>query len=343
MIQNIYYDKGPCLSYKAFLNFIISNRGGGKTYGFKTWCKDDFEKTGHQFVWIRRYGTEIKKMKKKFFMDIAKRYPNDKFEIKGDNKYGTFLCNNKIIGYYIALSTSALCKSDSFPLVDKIVFDEFLIIGNTYHYLKDEVDLLLELIETIFRNREDDPTAVQPRGVYLLGNNITFANQYFLYFNIPNFNDRFYRNKERGILVEKYTNEEFLTLKRKSKIGKLTAGTKYNDYAIENKSYLDNNKFIASKTNNSKFYCAIDYKGATYGFWLDYRQGNMYVNKKYDPNSYDHYCLTKEDHTINTFLIKNKNGARINNLVFLFQAGCMYFENVQIKSQVFELLSYFVR
>ena len=340
---NYWYDKGQLLSYKMFFNMVIGNRGGGKTYGFKTWAIDDFLKTGRQFVWLRRYGTEIELMRKSFFEDIAQKYPTHKFEIKGNKKAGKFYVDNKIMGFYFALSTSAIAKSSSYPLVDKIIFDEFLIMGNTYKYLTEEVVLLLEFIETIFRNRENDPKAIQPRGVYLAGNNITIANPYFLYFNIKPFKQRFYIDKVKGLLVEQYSNKSFIETKKQSHIGKLTAGTAYAEYAIENKSYLDNDKFIAKKPSNASFNCAIDYKGKTYGFWLDYKNGNMYVNMQYDPDSYNRFSLTKEDHSINTFLIKNINNTYLRNVVWLFRAGCMYFENQQIKSQVYEILSYFVR
>lgn len=340
---NYWYDKGQLLSYKMFFNMVIGNRGGGKTYCFKTWAIDDFLKTGRQFVWLRRYGTEIELMRKSFFEDIAQKYPAHKFEIKGNKKAGKFYVDNKLMGFYFALSTSAIAKSSSYPLVDKIIFDEFLIMGNTYKYLSEEVVLLLEFIETIFRNRENDPKAIQPRGVYLAGNNITIANPYFLYFNIKPFKQRFYIDKVKGLLVEQYSNKSFIETKKQSHIGKLTAGTTYAEYAIENKSYLDNDKFIAKKPSNASFNCAIDYKGKTYGFWLDYKNGNMYVNMQYDPDSYNHFSLTKEDHSINTFLIKNINNTYLRNVVWLFRAGCMYFENQQIKSQVYEILSYFVR
>lgn len=339
-----WHDKGKILSFRAFLNFLIGNRGSGKTYGFKTWSIDDYIKSKKQFIWLRRYGTEIDIMKRSFFDDIASKYPNHKFSCKGSKKSGTFYMDGDELGYYFALSTSSIAKSSSFPRVDKIIFDEFLIMGNTYKYLADEVVLLLEFIETIFRNREQDPTAIKPRGVYLLGNNITLANPYFLYFNIPAFKGRFWQDRTRSICVEKYSDPEFVEVKKTSKIGLLTADTAYSEYSIENKSFLDNDKFIANRPKkNCDFQCSIDYKGHTLGFWLDYKNGNMYVNKQYDPYSYNHYSLTKDDHSINTFLIKNLNNTYIKNIVWLFRAGCMFFEDVQIKALCYEMLSYFVR
>ena len=246
-----WHDKGKLLSFRAFFNLLVGNRGSGKTYGFKTWSVDDFLKNKKQFIWLRRYGTEIDLMKKSFFDDIASKYPKHSFSCKGSKKSGTFYVDGEECGYYFALSTSSIAKSSSFPRVDKIIFDEFLIMGNTYKYLSDEVVLLLEFIETIFRNRENDPTAITPRGVYLLGNNITIANPYFLYFHIPNFKGRFWQDRGRGIAVEKYSDPEFVQTKKASKIGLLTADTQYADNAIENQSYLDNDKIIRKRPPKS--------------------------------------------------------------------------------------------
>lgn len=248
-----WYNKGELLSYKAFLNLLIGQRGFGKTYSFKTWSIDDYLKTGKQFVWVRRYGTEIDLMKKSFFDDVASRYPAHKFEVKGGKKTGKFYCDDKVIGFYFALSTSSIAKSSSYPLVDKIIFDEFLIVGNSYRYLTDEVVLLLEFIDTIFRDRENDPNAIQPRGVYLVGNNVTIANPYFLYFNIPPLKQRFFFDKSRGLLVEMAKNQSFIEEKRKSRFGNLIKGTEYYDYNVENIALNDNDRFIRKTPQTCDF------------------------------------------------------------------------------------------
>lgn len=56
-----YYTNGQTLSYHAFMNILTGNRGCGKTFSFKQWSINDALKTGHQFLWVRRYATEIKK------------------------------------------------------------------------------------------------------------------------------------------------------------------------------------------------------------------------------------------------------------------------------------------
>ena len=57
--QSIFYDIAGLLSQRCIFNFVIGNRGGGKTFGSKKLVINRFKKSKHQFVWVRRYQTEI--------------------------------------------------------------------------------------------------------------------------------------------------------------------------------------------------------------------------------------------------------------------------------------------
>lgn len=332
----MWYDKGRLLSHRKLLNFIVGHRGVGKSYGFKKWCIDDFIKNGSQFIWVRRYKTELKKLKN-FFDDINHLYPTHKLEVKGNDNGGTFLLDGKVMGYYIALSVSTSFKSVPYPHVDKIIYDEFLIDKTTYRYLSSEVIILLDLIETVFRSRDN------VRGVYLIGNNISFANPYFLHFKIPKFKGRFYKSGE--LCVEMFKDQEFIDKKLNTRFGKLISehAPDYKEYAIENEALLDNDRFIKKKSERARFRCALKYEGKTYGFWLDHREGVYYANEQYDPDNYNIYSLTRDDHDINTFLVKHLNNTYIKEVVWCFRTGNLYFDNISIKSQVYEALSHFIR
>ena len=90
----MYWDIAKPLSYNALFNFIVGARGCGKTFGVKQWCIKDFLKTGYQFVYVRRYKTELKTVKT-FFFDIADHFPNHTFEVKGNE----FNIDGKTAGY----------------------------------------------------------------------------------------------------------------------------------------------------------------------------------------------------------------------------------------------------
>ena len=125
-----YYNGDTLLSHRKLYNWIIGHRGVGKTYYFKRLCIRKFLKKGEQFVWVRRYKTELAEAKSKWLKDISNLFPDNKIFINGNIIY----VDDKIAGYFIPLSVSSKYKSSSFPLVTSIVFDEFLIDKSTFKY-----------------------------------------------------------------------------------------------------------------------------------------------------------------------------------------------------------------
>ena len=78
-------------------------------------------------------------------------FPNNKFSTKGNK----FYCDDKVCGYAMTLSTAQDLKSSNFSKVKYIIFDEFIIEeGQKKTYLKNEVFVFLNLIETIARLRD---------------------------------------------------------------------------------------------------------------------------------------------------------------------------------------------
>lgn len=332
-----YYDFTNLLSYKKFLNFCMGHRGVGKTYRFKKWSIDDGLK-GKLFVWVRRYEAETKKAKHSFFRDIKNRYPKIKFTTFGTDDSGEFRADGKVIGYYLTLSQQSKYKSNPFPDVDKIIFDEFILMRGTIHYIPNEVTNFLELVDTIFRDRDN------VRGVYCLANNISFNNPYYMYFDIKPFDKEFYTTIKHGnqLIVQNYKNELYIENKKSTRFGQLVDGTAYGEYAIENVTLMQKPEFIADKPPIAKFQYVIKYKGHHIGFWLDWQNGKMYANYKYNKQATP-YALTREDMTPNTYLIRNMSHFYIKDLVWFFEQGLLYYENEQVQSICNEILSFFIR
>lgn len=63
----MYYDYNKILSYNAMLNFLIGERGVGKTYGASKFVVNQFIKKHEQFAYIRRYKPELSESVPKFF------------------------------------------------------------------------------------------------------------------------------------------------------------------------------------------------------------------------------------------------------------------------------------
>lgn len=327
----MYYNYNKILSYNAFINILIGERGVGKTYGASKMVINRFIKKGEQFAYIRRYKPELKKATSQFFEALNN---NNEFpEHTLYNKSDKFYCDNEICGHAMTLSTAQDLKSSNFSKVTTIIFDEFIIEeGQKKYYLQNEVIVFLNLIETIARMRDIK--------IFMLGNpaNI-FTNPYFLYFDLSlPFNNDIKTFKDGLILLQYMKNEEYRKIKKQTKFGKLISGTSFEDYAINNKMLNQNNNFIERKQGSAKFSFAFIYNNEYFGVWFDYNVGKIYVSNDYDKNSPFVFACTLKDHSSNTMLINSaKKYSCWKTFIENYGLGNVRFENMKIKYVVQEL------
>lgn len=316
----MYWDIKRTLSYNCLFNFIVGNRGGGKTYGFKKWAIDDFLKTGAQFVYVRRYKQELKRIKT-YFDDITEVYPEHELSCGRD---GLFKIDGEIAGYPMPLSTAKIEKSTAFPNVNKLCFDEFILDRGVYHYLPDEVTAFLELYETIARMRDVR--------CFFMSNAITITNPYFAYFNI----DLPYGSNIKrydDILIELVNNEEFIESKFDTRFGKIIKGTQYGEYNVENKFLRDSKYFVEKRSKTASYLFTFIYMSEKYGVWSDNIKGLVWVSDKVDPTCPIIFSFTTDDHKPNTMLIHGyKRNPHIKFLIDNFELGNVRFESVNIKN-----------
>ena len=337
------------LTHNRLINVIVGNRGGGKTYGSKEWCIDNYLKTGEQFGYIRRYRDELKTTMLTFFDDIKDKYPD--YEFKSDTRYLYIRLRpdnekqkwteNDIAGYAFTLSTSAGKKSVSYPKITTLIFDEFLLDKGMQRYLTDEPIKLLNLYETISRPGTGHPKVV----LFMLANALTITNPYFLFWDLkmPTKADKngkyIWKHKTRPILVEDVRNEQFIDVKRGTEFGALVQGTKYAEYSIENKFLLDSEEFIEKRTSNAKHCFTFYYNDVPYGVWVDIREGKMWVSEAYDPSCLLKYTLTLKDHRPNTMFFKSKSkGGYFKMFIENYKLGNVYFENQKVKNIAYEVI-----
>jgi len=328
--ESMFYDLNKVLSYNCLFNLILGARGLGKTYSAKDWTIRDFLKTQAQFLYVRRYDTELKEVNRnnRFWKDISGKYPDHQFTISKN----AYMIDGVTAGQCIPLSTSKIMKSVPFPDINKIIFDEFIIDRGTYHYLPDEVTCFLELYETIARLRDNVR-------VLFLSNAVTQVNPYFLYFNIklPNNKSGIYRQGD--ILLHLAESKDFSEYKKLTRFGKLIAGTKYANYAIDNEFLRDTDTFIQKKTGNAKFQFAFIYQGNTIGIWYDWQGGRVYASYDRDPSNPIKFALTLADHSENTMLIKRLSSVEsVRSFIEFYKQGLCCFEDMKIKGLVYEII-----
>ena len=139
------------------------------------------------------------------------------------------------------------------------------------------------------------------------------------------------------ILINYIKNEAYRKVKKESKFGTLIDGTKYGEYAIDNKTLKDNNNFIKKKNPKSKFFFNIIINNHTYGVWMDYNSNEMYISKMYNANHPVTITFNYKDHTENTIMLKSKS-VFFQNLVKHYMNANLYFDNLQIKSDITTLI-----
>lgn len=346
---SMFWDINRTLTHNRLFHFIVGNRGGGKTYGAKQRAIDNFIKNKEQFGYIRRYKEDLKDPMAHFFDDIREQYPDYEFHSDSKHFYIRLKPVNKnekwtkgdIAGFGFTLSTAGNRKSISYPDITLLIFDEFLLEKGNQIYLSNEPTKFLNLYETVARPGTGHPRVV----VFFLANALTVTNPYFLYFNLrmPKQQDRngkwIWKHPNKPILVEDVRNDVFIDAKRNTEFGALIEGTKYADYSIENKFLLDDDTFIEKRHPNARYYFTLGYKGKTFGVWVNFNVGKMYVSKDVDPSFLLKYVLTLKDHQPNTMLLKSKNGSgHMRSFIDNYKMGNVRFENMDIKNMCYEII-----
>lgn len=326
MGKSIYYDLSRLLSYKKLVSIVIGNRGGGKSYAAKAWAIRGWIRNKKQFIYLRRFATEFEFITN-WFSDIQHEFPEHEFMVKG----GCFYIDDEIAGYYIPLSTSQKNKSTSYPDVDKIIFDEFIIDKGAYHYLKDEVTMLLDFCETVFRLRDDGR-------ILLISNAITVANPYFLYFKLFPKHDTTFITRPQ-VVLEMYKSKDFIEAKKKTRFGQLIDGTKYGAYNMENEFYKDSNTFIEKKTGKCIPWLTVIFIGRKYSVWYGTETGWIYFTRGAAPDNRPTYALTTADHDVNMLLIKNiKSNHWFKSIKESYEMSYVRFDCIESKAAFYDIM-----
>lgn len=331
--NELYISIKETLSYNCLWNYILGMRGGGKTYGsldygIEQYLKAKAKGIKWEFMYIRRYQTELDKLttmrKGRLFKAVQAEYPEHPLKAESNILY----CDNEIMGYAQPLSTASILKSDAFPYVKLIIFDEFIIDNRgTYHYLKDEVTKFLDLYETVARGRDVV--------VLFLSNAVTVTNPYFDYFHLNKpANGKIQRfGKSKEILVQNFVSPALSTMKKKSRFGQIIEGTEYSDYAYDNEWLLDNDDFIEHKTQRSTYYVTLRYKNEWIGVWFDPVQWIYYVSPDVDLQFGKVYSVTTDDHKPNVMLFHaGRKMPWLRSLCDAYEMGAVRYETMKMKN-----------
>lgn len=319
-----YYDLSRLLSHNSYISMCMSGRGTGKSFSAKKRAINNYIKRGEQTVYLRRSATEIDRIKDTYFSDIKNFFPELELEVSGYEGY----INGELAIYFIPLSTSSTLKSASYPKVTLLIFDEYCITHTTHsRYLKNEMTLFFDIVETIFRDR-------RKANILILSNSVSFVNPIFSFFDIiPDPNVRFQKFKNNLITLELFTSEEFLKDKLKTPFAQLVSGTNYADYAIGNQTLEDNNDFIEKKPpGNYRFVSSFKRDNFEIGCWYNIDNKKYYLDEKIDTSSNFRFSITVEDVEPNIKLVKQYRATwHVKNVINAYNNYNLYFQTQEIK------------
>lgn len=322
------------MTYNCLFNFVIGDRGGGKSFGTLEYCVKQYEKHGKEFIYLRRYKEELKDSLPTLFdaLDKEGKFPKVELKTKGNKLY----YNGKLMGYAVSLSTSMKRKSVNYSNVHYIIFEEFMVDGVGSRYLGSgdkEVAVFENFYETVDRLRDETR-------VFFLANAFSMVNIYFVRYKVRLKPPYKTYNKLGPLMVCIWQDESYREAKQKTQFFDIVKGTEFSAHAYENKFFMDSDHFIKKKTSTSEFHFAYAYMGKTYGVWVDWKNGNYFINNKPgSTNAGNVIALSLDDNRPN-----NINIRRVRNMPFItgfrkaVDENRVFYDNLETWSQLNEVV-----
>ena len=253
-VLNLFYNIWDVLnaSPNLFLYIFIGGRGIGKTYSALQGALD----SGKKFMYLRRTDTEVKNCCNEVNNPFLTLNVDLNREVEISKLENLFVIHEGTVQHGIgaSLSTFGKFRGSDFSDISYIIFDEFINTSGR-NTLKNEEDLFFNLIETVQRNREI--TGGDSIKIILLSNSNTLDNGIIRSLNLgeiirvlKNSDVETYTDEERGILLTLPKGVGITAEKKKTRLYKLTQGTKFYDMAIQNDFVGDDFETVKRIPNN---------------------------------------------------------------------------------------------
>lgn len=188
-----YYELDNILAKNAHYNFVIGERSNGKTTAVLRHIVKDYYETGRRGAIIRQMEEDIKGHKgASLFAGMISagmideltdgefqgvKFHNRAYYLGRQNEMEEWIYEKEPFAHIFAVSQAIHYKSNSYPNVGTIMFDEFM--RQDHVYLVDEVVQFLNLVSTIVREKND---AI----IFLIANTVSWNSPYFKKFGLKN-------------------------------------------------------------------------------------------------------------------------------------------------------------
>lgn len=253
--------------------YFCGGRGIGKTYGALDMCRkigdgtlkfDSRTEGAEKFMYLRRTGVEAASVAAPESCPFKKYNKEEGYTICADFNqklgFGNFYMDEDMtvqIGYSAALSTFSNLRGIDFSDVTFILYDECIPETKNKHPLKDEGFLLLNMLESINRNRviEGNTEVV----LCMLSNPIDLGSALLSQLGItPILNNMIFKGQEkftsneRSLHIEKYKDHVVSQKKEESMLYKFAQGTGFNEQSLSG-DFTQNDLSLIQKPDLSQY------------------------------------------------------------------------------------------
>lgn len=332
IMQKVHWDINLVNTKQRNLNFILGERGVGKTFTTLEWCVKRALKYDEEFVYMRRYESELKDVDS--LLSPLPLYSTDpliqetSFKVKGND----FYADDRIIGHWIALSTSNHLKGTAFPKVKYLIYDEFLAESGVTRELKKEMFKFYNVLETLFRMRDFK--------CFLLANTTSFMCCYknSLRLQLPFGGNEFWYHPTKSILVQLTNNTPYREAKRQTPVGKIIEGTDYAEYSINNKFYIDSNTFIKKRSGSHYEILNFVYKNIKFGLFVSKKSREMIIDYSKNKDRTDYVIKDEEMSDEGCMILAKSSHPVFRYMRNYYNYSNLYYQNQVVKSLLFNFL-----
>lgn len=315
MRHGYYLEVGPIVRkfHSKGINvfYFCGGRGIGKTYsaldccreiGTKDWILDESMEQ-NRFLYLRRTAVEAQSIAAPESCPFKTYNRNEGYAINAEFNtklgFGEFFLDDEKtqhIGYCAALSTFANLRGIDFVDVSFILYDECIPENKNKHVLKDEGFLLLNMIETINRNRliEGLPEVI----LVMLSNPIDLGSPFLSQLVLtPIINNMIFKGQDkytgysRSVHIEKLTNHIVSKDKENSFLYKFAAPTGFNERALSG-DFLDNDLDLIRKPDLAQYKAFLTIENIC--VYKHKAEESYYISQTLQPSEYTFRAYEKE-------------------------------------------------
>lgn len=199
-----WYSLDNILKHKAQYYMIFGERSNGKSYAVDKYIIDRYFNDGKQFAFIKRFEEDIKSKYMNEVFNHLEEYILSEYNHRIKFYRGQWLVYEdglqgklnecEVFGYAFSIANVNRTKATTYPLIETILFEEFMSVDCTY--LKDELNLFLNLISTIARYRHT-------LKIFMLANAISKFSPYSSALNV-----KLHRIEKGKVILKEYKDKK---------------------------------------------------------------------------------------------------------------------------------------